>query len=90
MGAIVRRLDQLMVNLTDEKLAQEAYEYFRGITPRRTGNARNKTRRVNNEIRADYPYAQRLDNGYSPQAPSGMTEPTIKYIQEYIKQQGDR
>jgi hypothetical protein len=90
MGAIVRRLDQLTANLTDEKLAQEAYDYFRDITPRRTGNARSKTRRVNNEIRADYPYAQRLDNGYSPQAPSGMTEPTIKYIQEYIKQQGDR
>jgi hypothetical protein len=88
MGSISRRIEQLEQALEPEKLAEEAYEYFRNITPRRTGNARSKTRRVNEEIRADYPYAQRLDQGYSPQAPRGMTEPTLKFIQEYIRKQG--
>lgn len=89
MSSIVRRIEQLNKALDPEKLAEEAYDYFRNVTPYRSGNARNKTRRVNAEIRADYPYAQRLDDGYSPQRPRGMTEPTIKFIQEYIKKQGN-
>ena len=37
-------------------------------------------------IRADYAYAQRLDNGYSNQAPRGMTEPTEKWLARRVKQ----
>lgn len=53
---------------------------FKQITPRRTGNARSKTRYNSTEIVADYRYAERLDDGYSKQAPGGMTEPTIRYF----------
>lgn len=88
MGAISRRIEQLEAALDPNKLAEEAYEYFKRTTPIRSGNARRNTRRVNDEIRANYPYAQKLDDGYSQQAPNGMTEPTTKFIQEYIRKQG--
>lgn len=64
---------------------QEAHKYFQSITPRDTGNARAKTRLTNNDtIRADYPYAMRLDRGYSKQAPQGMSRPTIKYVRALV------
>jgi hypothetical protein len=86
-GAIVKRIDQLEKAFNPNNLAKEAYDYFRGITPERTGNAKRSTRLRNDEIQADYAYAQRLDGGYSNQAPQGMTKPTEKFIQEYIKKQ---
>jgi hypothetical protein len=91
MASIIKRLDELEQALDSKKLAQEAYNYFRSITPIAPvngGNARRNTHLVNNEIRADYAYATRLDNGWSRQAPNGMSEPTTKFIQEYIKKQG--
>jgi hypothetical protein len=88
MASITKRLDELEKALSPETLAQEAYDYFRSITPIRTGNARRNTRLRGDEIRADYAYATRLDEGSSRQAPNGMTEPTTKFIQEYIKKQG--
>ena len=86
-GQIVKRINQLERALDPNNLAREAYDYFRGITPIRKGNARRSTRLQGDEIQADYPYAQRLDDGYSPQAPRGMTAPTEKFIQEYIRKQ---
>lgn len=62
------------------KLPQQAYDVFKKATPIRTGNARRSTRLVKNEIQANYDYAQRLDEGYSRQAPKGMVEPTEKFI----------
>jgi hypothetical protein len=76
--------------LDPKNLAREAYDYFKGITPIAPvngGNARSNTRLRNDEIQADYAYAQRLDNGWSRQAPNGMTKPTEKFIQEYINKQ---
>jgi hypothetical protein len=86
-GAIVKRINQLERALSPDNLAKEAYNYFRGITPERSGNAKRSTRLRNDEIQADYAYAQRLDGGYSNQAPQGMTKPTEKFIQEYIRKQ---
>jgi hypothetical protein len=89
-GQIVKRINQLQQALDPNTLAREAYDYFRGITPIARvngGNARRSTRLQGDEIQADYPYAQRLDDGYSPQAPKGMTKPTEKFIQEYIRKQ---
>lgn len=63
-----------------DRLPAEAYNFFVKTTPKRTGNARRKTQLRKNEIQANYPYAQRLDEGWSKQAPDGMTEPTSKYI----------
>jgi hypothetical protein len=86
-GQIVKRIDQLEKALDPNNLAREAYDYFVRTTPIRSGRARNNTRLRGDEIHADYPYAQRLDDGYSPQAPRGMTQPTEKFIQEYIRRQ---
>jgi hypothetical protein len=35
-------------------------------------------------IEGDYTYAQRLDDGYSQQAPNGMTGPTERYIERRL------
>ena len=68
-----------------QQLATEAGDYFRSVTPIRTGNARSKTKTVGREIRADYDYAMRLNEGYSRQAPNGMTTPTVKEIQNIVR-----
>ena len=86
-GAIVKRINELERALDPNNLAKEAYNYFKRETPIRTGNARNNTRLRNDEIQADYAYAQRLDSGWSSQSPQGMTKPTEKFIQEYIRRQ---
>lgn len=72
------------------EIPEKAYRYFRDITPKRSGNARRRTklergsREGQNVIVADYPYAQRLNDGYSKQAPQGMSEPTERYIQRLV------
>jgi len=86
-GQIVKRINQLEKALDPNNLAREAYDYFKRETPIRTGNARGNTRLQGDEIWADYAYAQRLDAGYSSQSPQGMTKPTEKFIQEYIRKQ---
>jgi hypothetical protein len=89
-GEINKRLEEIKSSLTPQKLARVAYTEFYRITPiaaKNGGNARSNTDLRNNRIEADYDYAQRLDEGWSKQAPRGMTEPTIKYIKEYIKKQ---
>lgn len=66
---------------------QQAYTFFRDITPKDTGNARSKTTLTRNDtIRADYPYAQRLDNGWSKQfGGQGMSRPTIRFIRTLVR-----
>lgn len=59
-------------------------DYFKRITPIRSGNARRRTRANQREIIADYPYAKRLDNGYSKQAPEGMTVPSYAYFRQQL------
>lgn len=71
------------------QIPPKAYDFFKGITPKRTGNARNNTNYTGKpnggSIRGDYPYANRLNEGYSRQAPSGMTTPTIKEIRKLVR-----
>ena len=71
------------------KVAPEAHKFFVSETPIRTGKARRKTRLQGKIIKADYPYAKRLDEGWSKQSPKGMTEPTSneldKLVGNYIK-----
>ena len=62
----------------------KSYEHFKSKTPIRSGNARRKTRLQGTSIKADYPYAGRLDAGWSKQAPEGMVQPTIRYIKALI------
>ena len=80
-----RRLDYLQMVLSDTALTTVAYEHFKKITPINKGNARRNTTMSNNRISANYPYASRLDDGYSKQAPNGMVEPTWAYLKEYIR-----
>lgn len=68
-----------------DQVAQDAYEYFRGITPIRTGNARRRTSLRDTTIVADYAYAARLDEGYSSQNRAGMTGPTQKEIERLMR-----
>jgi len=62
-----------------------AADEFRKITPIRTGNARSKTNRIREGVEAAYPYANRLNEGYSSQAPKGMTDPTVDRIRDYVR-----
>ena len=66
-------------------IASKAHDKFVNETPIRTGNARRRTRLKGETIEANYPYAHRLDEGYSKQARQGMSEPTIKYIRAMLR-----
>ena len=87
-GEISRRLKDLSAKFDDQAVADVGFAAFRDNTPVRTGNARRRTKLQGTEIRADYPYAQRLDQGYSSQSPNGMTIPAVEAMQEYIKKTG--
>lgn len=88
----VKGLTQIQTNLTKirnkiDKVPDEAYKVFVSNTPVRSGNARRKTTLKNKEtIEANYPYAQRLDEGYSKQSPKGMINPTIDFIRKRVKE----
>jgi len=84
-GAFSLRIDKIKSVLDQNKMASEAHKVFIKNTPVRTGNARANTLLEKNDIIADYPYAIRLDQGWSKQRPLGMSEPTIKFLQDYIK-----
>lgn len=68
-------------------LPQEALKVFVENTPIDKGRARRATKlRSKKQILADYPYAQRLNEGYSKQSPEGMLKPTEDFlIKEYQK-----
>jgi hypothetical protein len=86
-GPIVKQIRHLEKALDPRQLAEEAYGFFRQATPIDTGRARSNTKLSGDSIIAQYPYATRLDNGYSRQAPDGMSRPTEKFIERYIKKQ---
>lgn len=66
-------------------LPAAAHAEFVQQTPVRSGNARRHTRLRGRTIEAQYPYAQRLDDGWSKQAPDGMTTPVQRFINNEIK-----
>ena len=84
MSNISKRLNKVLQTLDDKDIAKVAYKKFVELTPEANGNAKRNTKLQGNEIVADYPYATRLEKGYSKQAPQGMSEPTIEFIREYI------
>ena len=70
-----------------KRYPQDAEDKFVSLTPIRSGNARRNTYLRNNDtISANYPYAQRLDEGHSRQAPDGMTKPFERWVQQKVKQ----
>ena len=69
-----------------QNVAPQAYNFFRDITPKDTGNARNKTTLRNDTIQARYPYAGRLDRGWSKQfGGQGMSRPTLKFLRRLVR-----
>lgn len=68
------------------KIPAEAHKEFVALTPIDKGGARRKTTRQGNTITADYDYAQRLDTGWSKQAPKGMVEPWSKWVEKRMNQ----
>ena len=66
---------------------QDAETKFIALTPIDTGNARSRTKLMGNDtIEANYPYAQRLDQGHSKQAPNGMVKPFDAWVRGKVKQ----
>lgn len=84
-SVIIARLKKLQRDLDPQQLAREAYLVFKTTTPIRTGNARRNTRRHEDEVQADYAYALRLEQGWSRQAPEGMSKTAIEHVQKYIE-----
>ena len=80
---IQARLDR--VGRAVDKVKDFAVDEFTSTTPVRTGNARRNTRRTQAGVEANYNYANRLNTGYSKQAPDGMTKPTVEAIQAYVR-----
>jgi hypothetical protein len=66
-------------------LIPRAYSEFLKNTPVRSGNARRRTTLRKDVIEANYPYAKRLDEGYSKQSPDGMVKPTEDFIEQEFK-----
>ena len=85
--SLIKDLDNL-----PETVMRKAYKYFKAETPIDSGNARRRTRLQNNKtvIYANYPYAGRLDDGWSKQSRDGMTEPTIDFIEDEVRRQLNR
>ena len=70
-----------------KRTPKDVFDYWVSITPYKSGNARRRTRLDNNRtINANYPYAQRLDSGWSKKAPQGMSKPTDRLIRRLLKQ----
>lgn len=62
---------------------EQALEKFKELTPIDTGNARKNTDLKNKKtILANYPYAKRLNEGWSKQAPEGMVKPFLKWLRQ--------
>lgn len=66
------------------KAWRDSGTFFKNTTPVRTGNARSRTHTVGEKISANYAYAGRLDEGYSRQAPNGMSDPTIDHFDKQV------
>lgn len=67
-----------------DEVPDDVYTFWKAHTPVRTGRARRSTILSKDTIVAAYPYAERLDDGYSRQAPDGMSKPTEAYFKRRI------
>lgn len=103
MSNVSDKLNQALNTLNSSKLAQVAFQEFYKMTPvnknpkaKTRGNAKRMTTLSGNQIKANYPYANVLDQGRgyrdgqmrgSDQAPEGMTKPAIEELRKYVYQQ---
>ena len=86
-----REVREMFEELKDmpQFVMEKTYPYLKDRTPIKSGNARSKTRLEKNKsvIGSRYPYADRLDTGWSQQAPSGFTEPATKEMENLVNDQ---
>ena len=69
-----------------DDLPEFAETTMKAKTPIRKGNARRNTELRGNRVVADYPYAQRLEDNYSPQTKGqGIIAPTEAAIQREVE-----
>jgi hypothetical protein len=66
-------------------LPGDMHDEFVKQTPIRTGNAKRSTDLKRGEIQGNYAYANRLNKGWSTQAPEGMTDPTIDFARVKLR-----
>ena len=86
MGNILKRFKEIDNASKPDVLAKLAYATWDKFTPKDTGNAKRRTKLNNTEIHANYPYAVRLDTGWSKQfGGQGMSAPTLKALQKYVQ-----
>ena len=82
---------QKQINKAIDTSTEETYEFFKQKTPVKGGNARRNTKykekSTKTSIIGDYPYSGRLDEGYSKQAPRGMTKPSLRELEKVITKQ---
>ncbi len=78
---------QNIIKVLQESLPKVATDAFRKNTPIRTGNARRKTRQSGMSVKASYPYATNLEKGSSRQAREGMSKPTSRTLNKYLKRE---
>jgi hypothetical protein len=76
----IKRIQKQLSQVPDQ-----AFKFWESRTPIRSGNARRSTSLQGDTIKANYPYATRLDEGWSKQAPQGMSKPTDKFVAALIK-----
>jgi hypothetical protein len=73
------------LNALDD-LPEFAETTMKRYTPIRSGNARSNTNLQGNTVTADYPYAQRLEDNWSPQTRGqGIIAPTEAAIQREVE-----
>ena len=84
-GEINRRIREIQANSSPEKMAAFAHDHLVKITPKDTGNAKNKTTLNKDEVHANYAYAKRLDENWSKQTKGkGLIQPTLDAVVGYI------
>ena len=83
-----RAVDKMFKELAGmpAEVMKETYTVYKNNTPIRSGNAKNRTKlETKLKIGGRYPYAGKLDEGWSKQSPKGMTEPSLKALDGFIK-----
>jgi hypothetical protein len=88
--SVTKTLDKITPSLSRiqqqfPKILAETHKKFVSVTPKASGNARNKTKLKGNVISADYAYAKVLDQGLSRQAPQGMVKPTVAFLRQLLR-----
>lgn len=68
-----------------DDLPEFAQQAMKSNTPIRSGNARRNTNLRGNTVTANYPYAERLEDNWSPQTRGqGIIAPTERDIQKEV------